>query len=114
MSWLSWIKGLRRRKDYKVKLSSDEYELIGKWVEASDGRVVGDKTCERVHSLVKTHLQELGISEEGGAWETLFRDPEDGRYWERTYLESYMHGGGPPSLFNLPAEEAKRKYPHLF
>lgn len=114
MSWLSWIKGLRRRKDYKVKLSSDEHKLIGKWVEAGDGRVVGDETCERVEVLVEKHLQELGVSPESGGWDTLFCDPADGRFWERVYLQSEMHGGGPPSLFNLPVEEAKRKYPHLF
>jgi Immunity protein 27 len=43
-------------------------------------------------------------------WETLFRDPSDGRYWERTYLHSETQGGGPPSLFALSAEKAHAKY----
>jgi hypothetical protein len=96
------------------KLQPDEEELIGKWIEGPGNRVIGDPNCERVHSLVDGYLEKIGVREESGAWETLFRDPDDGRYWERTYLESKMHGGGPPSLFNLSEDEAKRKYPALF
>ena len=45
-----------------------------------------------------------------GAWETLFRDPDDGRYWERVYPQGDLHGGGPPQLQVIDEAEAKRKY----
>jgi hypothetical protein len=95
------------------KLRPDETELIGKWVE-EDGRAARDPNCKRVHLLVDEYLEKIGVSAESGGWDTLFRDPEDGRYWERIYLEGDGHGGGPPSLINLSEDEARRKYPALF
>jgi hypothetical protein len=44
------------------------------------------------------------------AWETLYRDPNDGRYWERTYPHSDWHGGGPPCLTKITFDAAKEKY----
>ena len=43
-------------------------------------------------------------------WETLYRDPDDGRYWERTFPQSGSDGGGPPQLRFLTDYEAKDKY----
>ena len=86
-------------------LESTETSLIGNWI--SDGeKVVADQTCERINWLCKNFLKQ--ISE--GDWETLFIDPNDGRYWERTYLQSEMHGGGPPSLIHIKIDEAREKY----
>jgi hypothetical protein len=90
-----------------------ETEIIGKWIEV-DGRVIGDEACERVESITHGYLERLGYSEESGGWESLFRDPVNGQYWERTYPQSYMHGGGPPALIRLSKEEAEQKYSHLF
>ena len=92
-----------------MKLNSDETELIGKWI--ADGvQVRADPTCERIQWLTSRHLQKVTISKQWGAWETLFRDPDDGRYWEQTYPQSHMHGGGPPTLKCLSKEQAKAKY----
>jgi len=88
-----------------MKLSSTETELIGRW-EMLDGRVRGDATCERIEWLTSSYLEKIVSSN----WETLFRDTGDGRYWEKTYLQSEMHGGGPPSLFVLSVEKADAKY----
>jgi hypothetical protein len=96
------------------KLRPDEKGLIGKWVEGPNNQAIGDHNCERVQALTDGYLERMGVSEESGGWDTLFIDPEDGRYWERIYMESYMHGGGPPSLINLSEGEARRKYPKLF
>jgi Immunity protein 27 len=90
-----------------MKLLPTETEPIGKW-EMVDGRVRGDGTCERIEWLTSRSLEKIAAS--GGGWEILFRDPEDGRYWERTYLHGEMHGGGPPSLVALSAEKAHAKY----
>jgi hypothetical protein len=50
------------------------------------------------------------IAVEDGGWSTLFRDPETGRYLERTYPHSEMHGGGSPEIKFLTQEEAQAKY----
>ena len=92
-----------------MKLKTNETELIGTWI-AEGGRVRADATCERIKWLTSKHLQKVAISKQWGAWETLFQDPEDGRYWEQTYLQSEMHGGGPPALKCLSKEQARVKY----
>jgi hypothetical protein len=92
-----------------MKISPDETELVGRWI-IEDRKVRRDPTCERIEQLIETHLKQIAISKEWGAWEMLFQDPDDGRYWERTYPEGDTHGGGPPSLICVSAGEAKRKY----
>src|SRR5260221_9657546 len=88
-----------------------ETEIKGNWIEAG-GRVVGDAACERVQILTDTYFEKIGKDWSG--WETLFRDPEDGRYWERTYPHGELHGGGPPALYYLPEDKAREKYSQLF
>jgi Immunity protein 27 len=94
------------------KLRPDERQLIGNWIQI-DGKIVGDETCERIDFLTETYLEKIGFGEYG-AWEILYRDPEDGRFWERTFPHSGWQGGGPPALINLSETEAKGKYPNLF
>jgi hypothetical protein len=48
--------------------------------------------------------------EETGGWETLFLDPTDGRYWERTYPQGEQHGGGPAALLLIRVADARKKY----
>ena len=93
-----------------MKLQRHETDLVGKWVAA--GAVVrGDPACERIEWLIANHLKQIAHSEQYGAWETLFQDPNDGRFWERTYPQSEMHGGGPPRLSCITTEQARGKYP---
>ena len=89
------------------KIIPELQDLIGHWV-LENKKVVGDATCRRVHDLYKTYLEVVGKAD--GGWSDLCRDPEDGRLWEYTYLESHMHGGGPPSLILMTAEVAEKKY----
>jgi hypothetical protein len=89
-----------------------ETEIVGNWIK-SDDRVVGDEACERVIFLTGHYLIKLGASEQSGGWETLFRDPSDGRYWMRTYPHGEWHGGGPPALISLTLDEASAKFPEL-
>lgn len=91
----------------------EEIEIVGTWVVVN-GVVQGDEACERVHELSETYLELLGYSPEGGGWETLFRDPNDGRLWERWYPQSHMHGGGPPALKFLSDADARERYPNVF
>ena len=78
---------------------------MGRW-KIVNGQARADVACERIEWLTSGSLEKIASSN----WETLFRDPDDGRYWERTYPMSEMHGGGPPSLFALSAEKAHAKY----
>jgi hypothetical protein len=92
-----------------VKITSSETDIVGSWI-VIEGTLRGDAACERIAWLTAHHLRKVAISPQSGAWETLFQDPEDGRFWERTYPQGQMHGGGPPRLTQLRVEKAREKY----
>ncbi len=92
-----------------MRLQPHETELIGKWISEAKA-VRGDATCERIKWLTENHLKQIALSPQYGAWETLFQDPDDQRYWEQIFPQSEMHGGGPPALKCLSTEKAKAKY----
>jgi hypothetical protein len=91
--------------DFDKHLQSNETTLSGKSL-LLDGKVVSDITSERIDWLVQHHLQKVATSTSG--WETLYRDPNDGRYWERTYPQSETHGGVHQDLTLLPWTTLKR------
>jgi hypothetical protein len=91
-----------------MKLEPHEKSLVGKWV-TENGQLRADATCARINWLTSHHLRKISISKEWGAWETLFQDPDDGRYWEQTYPHGEIQGGGPPALNLLTGEQAKAK-----
>jgi hypothetical protein len=88
-----------------MKLGPAEIQLVGKW-EFVNGRVRGDATCQRIEWLTTCYLEKIAL----GNWETLFKDPGDGCYWEKKYPQGPIHGGGPPVLVALTAERAHAKY----
>ena len=92
------------------KISPDETELTGAWAQEPSGRVVADDVCQRIEWLTANVLQQVAFSKDFGAWETLFRDPSDGRLWERTYPEGHLQGGGPPRLRVIDVDHARAKY----
>jgi Immunity protein 27 len=59
---------------------------------------------------LKSIFKKIMDSPKWRGWETLYRDPDDGRYWERTFPQSGSDGGGPPQLRFLTDYEAKDKY----
>jgi hypothetical protein len=91
-------------------LSHDETVLVGGWLTEPSGRVVADDVSQRIEWLIKQSLDHVAFSTAFGAWETLFRDPLDGRLWERTYPQGHLQGGGPPMLRFIEPEEARTKY----
>jgi hypothetical protein len=91
-----------------MKLQPNETDLVGNWV-SDGGRVIGDAVEQRINQLIESQLKRIAVDTESG-WDVLFRDPQDGRYWELTYPNSGMHGGGPKRLTNLAAHEAIAKY----
>jgi len=88
-------------------LQPNENDLVGKWIEV-DGEVDDDATTKRIQWLTSGILEELASA--NGGWDTLFRDKNDGRYWERTYPHGEMHGGGPPRLARVSEKQAREKY----
>ena len=86
-----------------------ETALTGKWIETHDG-IRGDVTCDRIARLTDGVLDVVQDHPKSGGWVRLFRDVGDGRYWERSYPQSEMHGGGPPALRWIGDEELAREY----
>jgi hypothetical protein len=70
----------------------------------------GDAVCERIEWLLGKHLRKVANSPQWGDWEVLYVDPTDGRYWELTYPQGDMQGGGPPQIRVVSAEEAQARY----
>jgi hypothetical protein len=93
-----------------TKIEPSEAILTGKWI-TQDGKMIEDTTCKRIHDLTTSYLHK--ITHDASGWETLYRDPADGRFWEKTYPQSHMHGGGPLQLQCLTIEEARKKYPQI-
>jgi len=92
-----------------MRLRPEETELVGKWI--FDGKTTReDDTAQRIQHLTANALEQLAVSKAYGAWETLFRDPTDGRLWERTYPQGELQGGGPPKLTIISETEARKKY----
>ena len=91
-------------------LRSDETVLLGRWESTSSG-MVEDEVARRIRSLVADSLIKVATGRSG--WVGLYRDPSDNRLWELTYPHGEMHGGGPPTLKQITAEYALRKYPGL-
>ena len=90
-----------------MKLKPTETSLNGRW-ELLAGKMIADDVCKRIEDLKSNYLEK--ITTDASGWDTLYRDPQDGRYWELVYLQAEMHGGGPPSLLNVSAAEALSKY----
>ena len=90
-----------------MELGPQETELTGNWL-VEGGSVVADDVCRRIEWLLQSRLERLAADSSG--WETLYRDPRDGRLWEHTYPQGEMHGGGPPQLRVVSPEVASVKY----
>jgi hypothetical protein len=90
-----------------LKLAADETELVGEW-QSRGPRITSDAICARIERLISDYLVSLGTDESG--WDALYRDPVTGRLWELTWPQSDQHGGGPPRLRLVHADEVRPKY----
>lgn len=90
-------------------ISPSEVEIVGRWIE-EQGQLRSDEACGRIEELTSKYLLRIANSPTWGDWETLFQDPADNRYWERTYPQGEMQGGGPPALKVISITEARSKY----
>ena len=89
------------------KIEASEINITGQSALIK-GKIVGDDVSQRVSELVNNYLIKLGHDHSG--WDTLYRDPNDGRLWELIYPQSELQGGGPPSLVVISDEAAAVKY----
>ncbi|SRR6266571_1771750 len=91
-----------------IEPSPNETELRGNWIPASDGLLVDDATERRIECLVNGYFEHL--ADDWTGWESLYRDPRDGRLWELTYPHGEMHGGGPRLLRAVSRDQVAGKY----
>jgi hypothetical protein len=90
-------------------LAPNETVLTGNWV-FENGNMRGDAVEDRIGWLTSEKLVQIAIHPEYGAWEILYRDPRDGRFWELTFPHGEMQGGGPQQLQVIPSDVAVDKY----
>jgi hypothetical protein len=88
------------------ELSADDHRLVGAWVE--DGDRTPDEVDRRIFWLVTRRLVLRGMAHAG--WEQLYQDPRDGRFWELTFPQGSLHGGGPRLLTCVGPEVARERY----
>jgi hypothetical protein len=88
-------------------LAPDERQLTGTWIDGAEGGR-GDEVDQRIFWLVRHRLRPRATV--NGGWDQLFVDPRDGRYWELTFPQGTLYGGGPRQLTLLTSDEAARKY----
>jgi hypothetical protein len=93
-----------------AELAPEEVDLRGDWLAQKNRSVVADATEQRIEWLTTQKLERLASDSSG--WDTLYRDPRDGRLWEPTYPQGEMQGGGPHRLHVLSRDEAAAKYSH--
>jgi hypothetical protein len=93
--------------NFEKSLQANETSLSGQSL-LLDEKVVADPTWQRIDWLIQHHL--LKVADSPSGWEVLYRDPNDGRYWERTFPQSETHGGGAPRLNAITEGEAEKKY----
>lgn len=83
-------------------LRAEETELVGMWLDLGV-KVTGDAVADRVEWLTAERLEKL--AENGAELAELYRDPRDGRLWEKVL----PFAGGPPTLRCItPAAAATR------
>ncbi len=90
-----------------MEIRPEETAMTGSW-ELVNGGMQEDAVLMRIRALVQGPLQRIAATPNG--WDTLYRDPADGRYWELVYPYGLMHGSGPASLRVVEAESARKKY----
>jgi len=86
-------------------------EIVGKWIVDPTGRVIGDEAENQIQDLIQNHLKRIADRE--GGWTVLYRDPSENSYWELTFPNGEMHGGGPRKLARVEASWLRELYPAL-
>jgi hypothetical protein len=70
-------------------------ELREVWIMAG-AHIVAGGDSETINDWLATKLEKITTEKSG--WVTLYRNRESGEFWEMSYPNSEMHGGGPRLL----------------
>jgi hypothetical protein len=60
------------------------------------GRMVARGDAPAIDKMLEQELEKARVDESG--WITIYRHRETGAFWELSYPQSEMHGGGPRRL----------------
>ncbi len=86
----------------------DEVNIFGARLD-KHGNVSRDPEAgRRMSYLLNSYLVKVATDETG--WRTLYRDPEDGRFWEMTFPYSHFQGGGPHLLTAVDLDLVRERY----
>lgn len=84
-------------------LKAEEMELVGLWLDLGF-RVTGNAVSDRIEWLTAIRLEKL--AENGELLAELYRDPQDGRLWEKIL----PFADGPPTLRLLTPATATESF----
>ncbi len=90
-----------------LSLAPDESPLLSTWLYRKE-KVLPDANGQRIQELLAQQLQYVAATESG--WARLYQNPDDGCYWELSFPQSHLPGGGPPALTYLLPEEVGVRY----
>lgn len=83
-----------------------ENAIQGQWVFVGT-TMTGDSNCVRIANAIE---HDLVLVRDSG-WLRLFRERDTGHFWLLRYPQGEMHGGGPPRLERVTAQEAAAHFP---
>jgi len=93
--------------DKNKHIAPDEFEILG-GILRKGNQIKPNANSLRISALRHNLLKKIAASAEH--YSVLYRDPNDGRYWELISANPEGHGGGGKSLTFISDNEAKVKY----
>ena len=85
----------------------EKIKYVGRWI-VDNGKVVGNRECDIINKLISTEL--TFVADRDSGWVRLHRNSSTGIYWELSYPQGELHGGGPPTLETLTEDEVVQRY----
>lgn len=91
-----------------MKIEKDENCIQGKFVFIN-GKIELNDDGKRIEYLITHYLKKIKSDKSG--WFILYQDELDGKYWELSYPESELQGGGVPKLQKVDNDsDINKKY----
>ncbi len=88
-------------------IDSQEIKIQGKWLLVNN-HIEEDEASKRIYHLISSYLSKITTDTSG--WYILYQDEGDGRYWELSYEQGELQGGGPPTLTCISLEDIQKRY----
>jgi hypothetical protein len=106
---LKYISNKEAKTKYVIeKIQPNETVIDSDWTKLSNHLTTEEafEVQKRIYWLRTNYLEKLVDK----GWEILYVDHSDNRFWELTYPNSEMQGGGPPVLKNIDKGIVLSKY----